>query len=104
MLVGVISKFGGDGDFSCEYLPWGAFSSCEASLWHCATGEPASAESSSFQGVGGFLPTERQKTLEEMSSVHIPPIVQQVFQEGKMSAARATPAISGGLIWVGLVV
>lgn len=22
MLVGVISKFGDDGDFSCEYLPW----------------------------------------------------------------------------------
>ena len=41
--------------------------------------------------------------LEEMLSVRIPPIGQQHLQEGKMSAARAIRAISGGLILVGVV-
>lgn len=38
-----------------------------------------------------------------MLSVRIPPIVQQPLQEGKMSAARAIPAISGELILVAVV-
>lgn len=38
-----------------------------------------------------------------MLSVHIPPVMQQPLQEGKMFAARVIPAISGGLILVGVV-
>lgn len=84
-----------------EYLPCGAFSNSKTSLWHYATGEPASAESSS-RALGGFC-QQRSRHWKQMRSVHIPPVVQQLFQEGKMSAARAIPAISGGLKLVGVV-
>jgi len=38
-----------------------------------------------------------------MLSVRILPVVQQPFQKGKMSVARAIPTISDGLILVGVV-
>lgn len=53
--------------------------------------------------IGSFLPARRQ-TLEEMLSAHILGIVQPPCQEGKISAAHAIPAISGRLIFVGVVI
>lgn len=76
------------------YLPWGAFSSCKAPLWHCATGKPASAESSR-RALGVFC-QQRGRHWKKCSLYAFPQLCNSLSRKGKcLQLVQSLPSLVG---------